>query len=62
MLTFTLLVSLLMPSGEVQSLLLGEGMTRDKCDREAVRAEAQLLQTLSLATVVEIRCAPVFEA
>jgi hypothetical protein len=62
MLTFTLLVSLLMPSGEVQSLYLGEGMTRDRCDREAVRAEAQLTQTLSVARVVEIRCSPVFEA
>jgi len=62
MLTFTLLVSLLMPSGEVQSLYLGEGMTRDKCDREAVRAQTQLLDTLSVAQLVEIRCAPVFEA
>lgn len=62
MLTFTLLVSLLMPSGEVQSLLLGEGMTREKCDREAVRAQVQLTDTLSVAQLVEIRCAPAFEA
>lgn len=56
MIVFALLAVLLMPDGGIQVLNLGDGMTRDKCDLEARRAEIQLDQTLSVAKIVSVEC------
>ena len=56
MITFTLIVLLLMPSGDIQTLNFGADFTREECVREARRADLQLSQTLSVAKIMSIRC------
>ena len=56
MLTFTLLVTLLYPAGEMREFTFGSALTHAQCDRAAATAASQLEQTLSVATVFTIRC------
>ena len=56
MLTFTLLVTLLFPTGEKQTFTFGSALSHAQCDRGAATAAYQLEQTLSVATIFDIAC------
>lgn len=58
MITFSLIVLLLTPAGQIDRYDFGPGLTREQCEAAAARARVQLPETLSEATVFSIDCIP----
>lgn len=56
MLTFTLIVGLLYPSGLMVEIEMGFGLTYEKCEAARARAVLQLPQTLSTARLHHTGC------
>lgn len=56
MLTFTLLITLLLPDGADYTLTAGANLTRAQCDAASVKAIVQLESTLSVAQIGDVRC------
>jgi hypothetical protein len=62
MLTFTLVVTLLYPGGELKLYALGHDLSHAQCEAAKVRALTQLPATLSLAEVFAADCVEEREA
>lgn len=56
MVTFSLIVALLYPAGDLQVFDMGPGLTRAECERAADYARTQLPLTLTDAVVFSIDC------
>jgi len=56
MLSFALVAALLMPTGEIQTVQLGGGLTSQSCAVAEARAIVQLEMTLSVATLISVEC------
>ena len=62
MLTFTLLVILLYPTGDTMMIEAGGNLSRAECEAAVPRVQMQLEQTLSDAGVLLVACRPTHEA
>lgn len=58
MVTFSLIVALLYPQGDLQIFDMGPGLTREERERAAAYARVQLPATLVEAVVFSIDCMP----
>ncbi len=62
MLTFTLIVILLYPTGDTMMIEAGGMLTRAQCEAAVPRVQWQLEQTLTDAGVLLVACRPTTEA
>lgn len=62
MLTFSLVVLLLFPGGELKSYVLGHDLTYEQCEAGRERALTQLPDTLSSAALFSADCVEEREA